>query len=132
MRRLTLLHKAAGAKTARQNSFRFQDGTPETEDVVELGRCAQGIQKWKHPGCNILIATDVAQRGLDIKDVAYVVNYAGHPDVASLSFRRDPLPSCYCPKHPFENSVCSLPAVEQPAENDRFHSSGMILISCVS
>jgi hypothetical protein len=26
-------------------------------------------------GCNILIATDVAQRGLDIKDVAYVVNY---------------------------------------------------------
>jgi len=25
--------------------------------------------------CNILIATDVAQRGLDIKDVAYVVNY---------------------------------------------------------
>ncbi|CAE7702337.1 DBP2 [Symbiodinium pilosum] len=82
--------------------------------------------------CNILIATDVAQRGLDIKDVAYVVNYAGHPDVASLSFRRDPLPSCYCPKHPFENSVCSLPAVEQPAENDRFHSSGMILISCVS
>ncbi|CAJ1341822.1 unnamed protein product [Effrenium voratum] len=25
--------------------------------------------------CNVLIATDVAQRGLDIKDVAYVVNY---------------------------------------------------------
>lgn len=25
--------------------------------------------------CNILIATDVAQRGLDIKDVAFVVNY---------------------------------------------------------
>lgn len=25
--------------------------------------------------CNILIATDVAQRGLDIKGVAYVVNY---------------------------------------------------------
>lgn len=30
---------------------------------------------FKEGRCNILIATDVAQRGLDIKDVAFVVNY---------------------------------------------------------
>ncbi|CAE6911433.1 dbp2 [Symbiodinium natans] len=30
---------------------------------------------FKSGRCNILIATDVAQRGLDIKDVAFVVNY---------------------------------------------------------
>jgi len=30
---------------------------------------------FKNGRCNVLIATDVAQRGLDIKDVAFVVNY---------------------------------------------------------
>ena len=37
------------------------------------------------PGCNILIATDVAQRGLDIKDVAYVVNYVWSPGCHALA-----------------------------------------------
>lgn len=33
------------------------------------------LQNFKRGKCQILVATDVAQRGLDIKDVAYVVNY---------------------------------------------------------
>jgi len=33
------------------------------------------LHDFKTGSCNILIATDVAQRGLDIKDVAFVVNY---------------------------------------------------------
>lgn len=33
------------------------------------------LHDFKTGRCNILIATDVAQRGLDIKDVAFVVNY---------------------------------------------------------
>lgn len=33
------------------------------------------LNNFKLGRCNILIATDVAQRGLDIKDVTYVVNY---------------------------------------------------------
>merc|ERR1712187_625611 len=33
------------------------------------------LHEFKNGRGNILIATDVAQRGLDIKDVAYVVNY---------------------------------------------------------
>lgn len=33
------------------------------------------LNNFKQGRCNILIATDVAQRGLDIKDVTYVVNY---------------------------------------------------------
>lgn len=33
------------------------------------------IQKFKRGYCNILVATDVASRGLDIKDIKYVINY---------------------------------------------------------
>lgn len=33
------------------------------------------LHDFRNGRCNILIATDVAQRGLDIKDVMYVVNY---------------------------------------------------------
>ena len=33
------------------------------------------INDFKNGRCNILIATDVASRGLDVKDVAYVINY---------------------------------------------------------
>merc|ERR1711957_459683 len=33
------------------------------------------IQEFKSGHVNVLVATDVAQRGLDIKDVKYVVNY---------------------------------------------------------
>merc|ERR1719401_670072 len=33
------------------------------------------LADFKSGRCSILIATDVAQRGLDIKDVAFVVNY---------------------------------------------------------
>jgi len=33
------------------------------------------LHDFKTGRCNVLIATDVAQRGLDIKDVAFVVNY---------------------------------------------------------
>jgi ATP-dependent RNA helicase RhlE len=33
------------------------------------------MQKFKNGECNILIATDVSARGIDIPDVDYVVNY---------------------------------------------------------
>ena len=33
------------------------------------------LQNFRRGKCQILVATDVAQRGLDIKEVAYVVNY---------------------------------------------------------
>ena len=33
------------------------------------------MQKFKDGDCNILIATDVSARGIDIPDVNYVVNY---------------------------------------------------------
>lgn len=33
------------------------------------------INDFKKGKCNILVATDVASRGLDVKDVMYVINY---------------------------------------------------------
>lgn len=33
------------------------------------------IKEFKEGICNILIATDVASRGLDVKDIKYVINY---------------------------------------------------------
>lgn len=33
------------------------------------------IRKFKQDLCNILVATDVASRGLDIKDIRSVINY---------------------------------------------------------
>eukprot|EP01106_Pelomyxa_sp_JSP_P011057 TRINITY_DN290_c0_g1_i5.p1 TRINITY_DN290_c0_g1~~TRINITY_DN290_c0_g1_i5.p1 ORF type:complete len:284 (-),score=13.38 TRINITY_DN290_c0_g1_i5:104-955(-) len=33
------------------------------------------LQKFKEGTCNLLVATDVASRGLDVKDITYVVNF---------------------------------------------------------
>lgn len=53
----------------RQLSAAAIHGDKEQRD---RDRC---LNDFKLGRCNILIATDVAQRGLDIKDVSYVVNY---------------------------------------------------------
>lgn len=34
------------------------------------------MEAFKNGGCRILVATDVASRGLDIKDITFVVNYS--------------------------------------------------------
>lgn len=35
----------------------------------------QALESFKSGSCKILLATDVASRGLDIKDVTFVINY---------------------------------------------------------
>jgi len=45
------------------------------------------IRRFKDGSCNVMIATDVAARGLDIKDVEYVVNYDFPLDIENYIHR---------------------------------------------
>jgi ATP-dependent RNA helicase DDX5/DBP2 len=45
------------------------------------------IRRFKDGSCNVMIATDVAARGLDIRDVDYVVNYDFPNDIENYVHR---------------------------------------------
>jgi len=45
------------------------------------------IRRFKEGSCNVMIATDVAARGLDIQDVEYVVNYDFPNDIENYIHR---------------------------------------------
>ncbi|CAE7687656.1 DBP2 [Symbiodinium microadriaticum] len=61
---------------ARQNEAWYQNLSANAiHGDKEQRQRDKTLHDFKTGRCNILIATDVAQRGLDIKDVAFVVNY---------------------------------------------------------
>ena len=66
--------------------FRGMSGMGIHGDKSQSQR-SQVIQKFKAGRCNIMIATDVAARGLDISNVEYVINYDFPNDIESYVHR---------------------------------------------
>merc|ERR1711988_1541286 len=48
---------------------------------------SETLQRFKEGSCNVMIATDVAARGLDIQDIEWVVNYDFPLDIENYIHR---------------------------------------------
>merc|ERR1719221_1683581 len=48
---------------------------------------SETLQRFKEGSCNVMIATDVAARGLDINDIEWVVNYDFPLDIENYIHR---------------------------------------------
>ena len=74
----TIIVFVSTKRMAEQLSQRLKyDGYPATRihgDIEQVDRI-KAVEKFRSGECRILVATDVAARGLDIENVAHVINY---------------------------------------------------------
>ncbi len=109
-------HQAGHRRTGRASCRRAASPPPPSTATCSRPQRERTIEQLKDGKIDILVATDVAARGLDVERISHVVNY----DVPSRSGKLHPPHRPHRPRRPQRRSdPVHHPARAEPAEGDR-------------